>query len=89
MSLDPFWEKTFTAALASSREGCTSAFGAHARAKPVLTFAGAFRWLVSAFHDIGVAAAKEAAMLGSQAGLSIEGKIDFWARITIASASGF
>jgi hypothetical protein len=63
MPLDPFWEKTLTTALASPRESCSSAFGAHSRPKPVLTFAGAFRWLVSAFHDIGVAAAKEAAML--------------------------
>jgi len=76
MSLDPFREKAFTAALASPGESCTSGFGAHSRAKPVLTFAGAFRCLVSAFHDIGVAAAKEAAMLGSQAGLSMERKIE-------------
>ncbi len=50
MPLDPFWEQAFAAALAPSREGRPPAFAFHAGAEAVLTFAGAFGRLISAFH---------------------------------------
>ena len=50
MYLDAFWQKALAAALAPARERGAPALGLHARAKPVLPFAGAFGCLVSAFH---------------------------------------
>jgi hypothetical protein len=38
-------QQTLTAALATPRKGCATAFGAHPRAKAVLLFPGAFRAL--------------------------------------------
>jgi hypothetical protein len=50
VSLDAFWQQPFAAALAPAGERGASAFGFHACAKAMLTFAGALGWLVSAFH---------------------------------------
>jgi hypothetical protein len=50
MELDAFWQQTFAAALTTAGEGGASAFGPHARAEAVLTLAGSFRCLISAFH---------------------------------------
>jgi hypothetical protein len=50
MSVDAFWQQSFPPALAPAGERGAPAFGLHACAKAVLTFAGAFGWLVRAFH---------------------------------------
>jgi hypothetical protein len=42
----------FPAALTSSRQYRSPAFGFHARAKPELAFPGAFRRLIRSFHLI-------------------------------------
>ncbi len=51
MLLNAFGEETFAAALTAPRQGRTSTFSAHAGAKSVLAFAGAFRSLKGAFHS--------------------------------------
>ena len=53
MDLRAFRQEAFTTALPATRESGTAAFGAHARAKTVLAFPGAFRALESAFHKPG------------------------------------
>ena len=50
MSLDAFRQQPFAAALAPAGERGAPAFGFHACAKAMLTFAGAFGGLVGAFH---------------------------------------
>ena len=50
MLIHAFWQQSFPAALAPAGERGPSAFGFHACAKAMLTFAGAFGWLVGAFH---------------------------------------
>jgi len=45
-----FWQQSFPSALAPAGERGTSAFRFHPRTKAMLTFAGAFGWLVGAFH---------------------------------------
>jgi hypothetical protein len=50
MHFHAFWQQSFPPALAPAGERGASAFGFHACAKAMLTFAGAFGWLVRAFH---------------------------------------
>jgi hypothetical protein len=50
MLIHALWQQSFPPALAPAGEGGASAFGFHACAKAMLTFAGAFGRLVSAFH---------------------------------------
>jgi len=50
MQFNALRQKTLPAALASASERGSSAFGLHARAEPVLAFACALGWLISAFH---------------------------------------
>jgi hypothetical protein len=50
MSLDAFWEQTFSAALPTSCEDRAAALRPHPRTKAVLPFPGSLGWLVSAFH---------------------------------------
>jgi hypothetical protein len=50
MPFNAFREQTFSAALTPTRQDRATAFGTHPRAETVLTFAGSFGWLVSAFH---------------------------------------
>jgi hypothetical protein len=51
MFFNAFRQQTLASALPPPREGGTSAFRFHPRAKSVLTFARAFGWLKSAFHN--------------------------------------
>ena len=46
-------QEALTATLTAPREAGAPCLGAHPRAKTVLTFPGAFRWLVGAFHMRG------------------------------------
>jgi hypothetical protein len=73
VTLDPFRQKAFPAALAPARESGATAFGAHPRTKPVLTLASSFRWLISAFHKTEKSARCElkAVTLGWGGGLSM------------------
>ncbi len=50
MNLRTLRKEPFTTALTAASESRTSAFCAHARAKPVLLFASALGALESAFH---------------------------------------
>jgi len=50
MLLHTLWQQSFPSALAPAGERGASALGFHACAKAMLTFAGAFGWLVRAFH---------------------------------------
>ena len=50
MLIHAFWQQSFPSALAPAGERGASAFGFHACAKAMLTFAGALGWLVRAFH---------------------------------------
>jgi hypothetical protein len=50
MLFHAFWQQSFPSPLAPAGERGASAFGFHACAKAMLTFAGAFGWLVRAFH---------------------------------------
>jgi hypothetical protein len=50
MTIDALWQQTFAAALTTTRENGTSAFGPHAGTKTVLLLARSFGCLVSAFH---------------------------------------
>ena len=71
--VDAFGEQTLATALAPSREGGASALGPHACAKSMLSFAGTFGALESAFHiNIRTAKDRRRAMLGSREGLSME-----------------
>jgi hypothetical protein len=53
MSFDAFRQQPFAAALSPARECRATAFGPHAGAKTVLTFARSLGWLVSALHKTG------------------------------------
>ena len=71
VAFGPFRQKPLSAALATPRQDGPPAFGPHASPKPVLTFPGSFRWLVSAFHNnIKIDARLGAATVGSCAVLS-------------------
>ena len=72
MALDPFGQEALTSALTPARERGASAFGPHPRPKTMLTFAGPFRWLISAFHKAEKFAPRElrAVTLGMEAVLS-------------------
>ena len=48
--LDPFREQALAATLPPTRQRGTATFCLHARAKSMLAFACALRWLVSPFH---------------------------------------
>jgi len=50
MYLDPFWQQPLAAALTPPSQRSAPTFRFHARAKPMLAFAGALGWLVGAFH---------------------------------------
>jgi hypothetical protein len=50
MLFHAFGKKTLPAALTAARQSRTATLGAHAGAESVLTLAGAFRGLKSAFH---------------------------------------
>jgi hypothetical protein len=50
MLFHTFWQQSFPSALAPAGERGASAFGFHAGTKTMLTLAGAFGWLVRAFH---------------------------------------
>ena len=50
MLIHALWQQSFPSALAPAGERGASALGFHACAKAMLTFAGAFGRLVSAFH---------------------------------------
>ena len=50
VSVNAFRQQTFPTALPPPREGGTTAFGSHPRAKAVLAFTRSLRWLISAFH---------------------------------------
>ena len=73
VALNAFWKKTLASALSTPCESRSSAFGAHARAKPVLALASPFRWLISAFHKTEKFARRElrAVTLGWERVLSI------------------
>jgi len=75
VALNAFWQKPLAAALASTREGGPTAFGAHAGAKTVLAFAGSLGWLISSFHKAEKLLRLElrAVTLGMGMGLSIRG----------------
>jgi hypothetical protein len=74
MTLDALGQKAFASALTTARERSASALGPHPRSKTVLTFAGPFRWLISAFHKAEKSAPRElrAVTLGWSPGLSTE-----------------
>jgi hypothetical protein len=48
--LDPFRKQAFAATLPPARQRGTATFCLHARAKSMLAFACALRWLISPFH---------------------------------------
>jgi len=50
MSFHTLRQKTLSAALAPAGQRGPSAFGLHARPEPMLAFACALGWLISAFH---------------------------------------
>jgi hypothetical protein len=50
MLIHALWQQSFPSALAPAGERGASTLGFHACAKAMLTFAGAFGWLVGAFH---------------------------------------
>jgi hypothetical protein len=50
MQLHALWQQALAAPLTPPCESRASTFAFHAGAKSVLTFARAFRWLISAFH---------------------------------------
>jgi hypothetical protein len=50
VALNTFGQKSLPAALPPAGKYGAAALGLHAGAEPVLAFARAFRWLISAFH---------------------------------------
>jgi len=50
VELNAFWQEPLAASLPPPRERGTATFCLHARAKAMLTFACALRWLISPFH---------------------------------------
>jgi len=73
MTIDPFRQESFSAALATSREGGAPTFRSHPGTETVLALASSFRWLISAFHKAEKCAGREfgAVTLGWSRGLSM------------------
>jgi len=51
MNFSTLGKKAFTPFLAATAQRVATSFGAHAGTEAVLALAGAFRWLIGAFHD--------------------------------------
>lgn len=50
MPVNAFGKQSFATALAAARQSGPATLGSHPRAKTVLAFARALRWLIGAFH---------------------------------------
>jgi len=61
--VDTLWQEALATALSPARQGGTSTFGSHARAKSMLAFPRAFGSLKCTFHNAAPAEDEGSAML--------------------------